>query len=445
MLIRMTVGNFKSFNEKTELVMVSSSKIRKNGAHVKELHGAKVLKYAAVYGANAAGKSNLIDVFRFIQQVLSQGLTISTSSLYCRNDEANRKRSSVFELQFSCAGKVFAYGFRAILSERRIEEEWLYELSASAPSELLVRDASAPGSISSDAMRTEQDSVRFKTYAADFAGEVGRLFLDELNRSKRYDPGSSFEVFGQAYAWIMQSIVTVRPTQPLRDARYLMSGEGVSRVGRLLASFDTGISELYQERISLEAFSEAVTEQYVDELRDDVDARLRANPNGKIRGGLQTSDGFYFFDIDSDGLSNISMLRMRHRNVAGPFDYREESDGTKRLLDMLNILLRTDDDVVFVVDELERSLHPMLVRRFLELFMEQNEKSSRQLVFTTHEASIMDQGLFRRDEIWFVDRNDRGDSRLYSLDRFKERFDKDIAKAYLDGRYGAVPVFSDLA
>lgn len=87
----------------------------------------------------------------------------------------------------------------------------------------------------------------------------------------------------------------------------------------------------------------------------------------------------------------------------------------------------------------------MLVRRFLELFMERNEQLSCQLVFSTHEASIMDQELFRRDEIWFVDRNDRGDSRLYSLDRFKERFDKDIAKAYLDGRYGAVPAFSDLS
>jgi AAA15 family ATPase/GTPase len=85
----------------------------------------------------------------------------------------------------------------------------------------------------------------------------------------------------------------------------------------------------------------------------------------------------------------------------------------------------------------------MLLKRFLELFMEHNEDGSRQMVFSTHESSIMSQELFRRDEIWFVDRSEDGNSRLYSLDRFKDRFDKDIAKAYLDGRYGAIPVFSD--
>jgi AAA15 family ATPase/GTPase len=129
--------------------------------------------------------------------------------------------------------------------------------------------------------------------------------------------------------------------------------------------------------------------------------------------------------------------------VASLFDFKEESDGTKRLFDLMNILLTEEDDVVYVVDELERSLHPMLLKRFLELFMEHNEDGSRQMVFSTHESSIMSQELFRRDEIWFVDRSEDGNSRLYSLDRFKDRFDKDIAKAYLDGRYGAIPVFSD--
>ncbi len=103
------------------------------------------------------------------------------------------------------------------------------------------------------------------------------------------------------------------------------------------------------------------------------------------------------------------------------------------------------EDVVYIVDELERSLHPKLTERFLELFSERHKEHKIQLIFTTHEASIMDQQLFRRDEIWFVERNEENNSRIYSLDRFKERYDKKLSKAYLEGRYGAIPVFKRFA
>ena len=106
------------------------------------------------------------------------------------------------------------------------------------------------------------------------------------------------------------------------------------------------------------------------------------------------------------------------------------------------MLLTKDEDMVFVVDELERSLHPKLTSQFLDLFDELHANDKIQLIFTTHESSIMDQNLFRRDEIWFIERDDKNLSKLYSLDRFKERYDKKLSKAYLEGRYGAIPVFS---
>ena len=114
------------------------------------------------------------------------------------------------------------------------------------------------------------------------------------------------------------------------------------------------------------------------------------------------------------------------------------------VFDLLDILLSKDDDVLFVIDELERSLHPMLTRRFLELFNERRDTQRTQLLFTTHEDAIMCQELLRRDEIWFVERNAANNSVIYSLDRFKQRYDKKLAKAYMEGRYGAIPVFSSL-
>ena len=441
MLIRATVENYKSFKEPTELVMISSSKIRRKEEHVWRLNGAKVLKYAAVYGANAAGKSNLIDLFAFVQQVLKEGLGVSFGSHYCRNDEANRTRKSTFELQFTAGGHVFAYGFSAILSEMKIIEEWLYELHGDRSTPLLVVDASSDDPITSSVDFSSRDEGRFLTYADDFDAGTGVLFLSELNRSKRYASDSAFQVFVDAYRWLTENIVVVTPTGLARDAKYLLSARGMDRAGKLLSSFDTGVSGVCSEAITPEAFADVAGEQSMEQILSDANSKLRGLGGGMIRGCLQTRDGFFFFDISADGISNVSALRLRHGGVASLFDFREESDGTRRLFDLMGMLLDTVEDTVYVVDELERSLHPMLVRRFLELFMESNAEGSNQIVFSSHEASIMDQELFRRDEIWFVDRGANGNSRLYSLDRFKDRFDKDIAKAYLEGRYGAVPAF----
>ena len=124
------------------------------------------------------------------------------------------------------------------------------------------------------------------------------------------------------------------------------------------------------------------------------------------------------------------------------FRFEDESDGTRRLFDLIDILLNQKEDVVYIVDELERSLHPKLTEHYLELFSKFHENHRNQLIFTTHESCIMKQSLFRRDEIWFIERNIDNASTIYSLDRFKERYDKQLSKAYLEGRYGAIPVFS---
>lgn len=106
------------------------------------------------------------------------------------------------------------------------------------------------------------------------------------------------------------------------------------------------------------------------------------------------------------------------------FEFCEESDGTKRVFDFLDILLNKNQNSVYVIDEMERSLHPNLFNRLIELLNEYQKQSNIQVIFTTHESSIMKQDLFRRDQIWFIERNKDNDSRIYSLDTFNERFDK---------------------
>ena len=123
------------------------------------------------------------------------------------------------------------------------------------------------------------------------------------------------------------------------------------------------------------------------------------------------------------------------------FDFDEESDGTIRILDLAEILLTDETNKVYFIDELDRCLHPQLTCQFIKEFLEHAKKSNNQLIVTTHESRLLDLEILRRDEIWFADKK-AGETSLYSLEEFCERFDKKIDKAYLDGRYGGIPILN---
>jgi AAA15 family ATPase/GTPase len=128
-----------------------------------------------------------------------------------------------------------------------------------------------------------------------------------------------------------------------------------------------------------------------------------------------------------------------------PFTLQDESDGTLRIFDLAEVLLANPDNKVFIIDELDRCLHPSLTLQFIRLFLKEAScpTFTNQLIVTTHESRLMDLDILRRDEIWFT-KKDKGISSLYSLEDYNERFDKVIDKAYLNGRYGGIPVFDSV-
>ena len=129
MLIKISVENFKSFDQKEELSMISSSKMQGNKNHRMKIKQTQLLKHAVVYGANASGKSNLVAAFNFIKATLLGGLPVESVNDFCRSKQTNKTRESTFELQFTVGDTFYAYGFSAILSQRKITEEWLFELT----------------------------------------------------------------------------------------------------------------------------------------------------------------------------------------------------------------------------------------------------------------------------------------------------------------------------
>lgn len=442
MLIKLSVENFKSFDQKEELSMVSSSKMQGNKNHRMKIKQTQLLKNAVVYGANASGKSNLVTAFAFIKKTLMEGLPVGSANDFCRNKEANKERESVFELQFTVGDTFYAYGFSAILSQRKITEEWLYELMQDGGAhQLFIREGNNAPVLGGDVRLSTAEKSRFTVYSEDFIDQDTRLFLTEMNRGKKYARNSRLLFFPESFSWIMNNIIVINPNIGISNTEAYYNDESLENISKLIQTFDTGITDLKTRQITVDEMSKMIPVEVVQNIFSQLKIQMQMTNMPGIQMTWRVEGGFFNIRIQGNLEPEITTLVLKHGKSVFDFSFVEESDGTKRLFDLIDMLLTERPDTVFVVDELERSLHPKLTEHFLKLFMEAHDGVRMQLVFTTHEDTIMDQSLFRRDEIWFVERNADNTSKIYSLDRFKERYDKKLSKAYLEGRYGAIPVF----
>ena len=442
MLIRLSVENFKSFDQKEELSMVSSSKIQKNKDHRVKIKQTNLLKNAVIYGANASGKSNLVSVFAFIKTTLMEGLPVDSVNYFCRNREENRERESVFELQFTVGDMFFAYGFSAVLSKRRITEEWLYELMQDGNAHnLFLRTGSDAPKLGDGVKPTTAERNRFDVYSEDFAGHDAQLFLSEMNRTKKIAGDSKLKFFSLVFNWMLNNIIVINPSIGISNTDAYYSEESLENISRLIQTFDTGVSDIRTKEITVDEMGKMVPAEVLSGIFASLKRQMQMTNLPQIQMTWRLEGGFFNIRLKENSEPEITTLILKHGKSVFDFSFSEESDGTKRLFDLVDMLMTDRPDTLFVVDELERSLHPKLTQHFLKLFMEAHADARMQIMFTTHEDTIMDQELFRRDEIWFIERNADNASQIYSLDRFKERYDKKLSKAYLEGRYGAIPVF----
>lgn len=444
MLTKIIVENFKSFNKQTELTMVSSSKIRAKLEHrIKVGSNTRLLKHAVIYGGNASGKSNLVDFFLFFKSTLKNGLPVWGTKCFCRNEKENEKRNSVFEIQMEIDGKFYAYGFSAILADRWMTGEWLYELYQNGGSKCVFeREERSEPLLDSSVTLLKDEYSRFETYASDFEDNIADLFLAEMNHGKKILKDSKLQVFKKVYNWLMSHIMIITPNSRVTDFKYYYENDSLTLINNLISTFDTGVSNVRIEEIDSNDLAKMLPKPVLDDVMEKIKNNLTESDKRSFRMSGRSDTAFFNIEFNGSEEHKITTIKLRHGKTLYDFDFEDESDGTRRLFDLIDMLLMKEDDVVYIVDELERSLHPKLTEHFLELFDERHKNHKIQLIFTTHEASIMDQELFRRDEIWFIERNAENNSKIYSLDNFKERYDKKLSKAYLEGRYGAIPVFN---
>lgn len=449
MLIRFSVKNFRSFGQNDmTLNMVSSSKIQKHRDHIcKTDLPIKILRNAVIYGANAAGKSNLVKaLYFFVESVKNGGLPNGISKEFCRTCQDNAHEETIFDIQIEVDGRCFDYGFSCLLESSSIKSEWLYLLKERKDSERLFERNTESG-INLFVNEDDDDIKRFEVYRDDFVNSVGlassKLFLSNLNDGKSFSGESSLGFFSQVYKWF-ESNVRIFSVGMLSPNWNFYLESSLEDVGELLASFDTGITGLKKVSVPIDELSNHVPSALLIDLKRAFDQAEVADEKRVLGATVRSEDLFFGLSKNAKGEIEATMMKIHHGRSPFEYDYGDESDGTKRLFDFVDLILDSHEDTTYIVDELSLSLHPLLTQHIIELFNKAHKDDECQLIFTTHENDIMSFDYFRRDEIWFVERNSEGESVLYPLDKFVDtvRSDTRASKNYMEGRYGGIPVLS---
>lgn len=452
MLIRFNVKNFLSFSErengKSEEFSMLAGKVRNKKTHMYENEKIKLLKFAAIYGANAAGKSNLVKAMDYMRSIVLSGLPKGHTDMYCKIDETNKEKESYFELEIMLEEKYYAYGFEVILNQSKFVSEWLIELTSDNKEKLIFSRDIKNGVFEFGSSLQEKGLIeKLEVYAEDIQEDDSILLLSAMNKNKKtlYQQYSNASILQDVYVWISENLDINYPNRPISDYSYMAKTENVEEVCRIISAFGTGITGFQMVEVAPEKVLADIPKEIRDEMISEVETKIsemKSNERLKEIGIIMRSAAdFFILRVNDKEEVTCKTIKFSHGKDNVLFNISEESDGTVRILDLLEVLL-SGEGKTFVIDELDRCLHPSMTYQFVDTFLQSAEKRKIQLIVTTHESRLLDFDLLRRDEIWFVNKRKSGESDIYSLEEYNTRFDQKIDKAYLEGRYGGVPVFS---
>ena len=411
MLIQFAVANYRSIKDEAVLSLVAGLGMehRERNVRVSRMGGPRampLLRSAAVYGANAAGKTNLIRALAAMRTIVvnSSQANAELPATPFLLDAEHKAQPTRFEIACVADGVRYQYGFSA--TREVVVGEWLHAWPRGRPQLWFER-------------RRAEDGVQTFEFGGKLLGDrqVWRratrdnaLFLSTaatLNSAQLHP----------LYDWFKTRlrVVDIDGWNPLYSAR-CGQGERKAAVLGFLQAADLAVSDL---NVVDREFTE-------DMIPDEVPPVIR-------KGMKRASAG-----------EDVPEIHLVHQDPTGrpvELDLRDESDGTQKMFALAGPWVDVlEKGHVVVVDELHDNLHPTLVRHLVERFHDPALGSDAQLVFTTHDTSILSQDVFRRDQIWFCERNERHETTLVPLSDFRPRKGlENLERGYLAGRYGAVP------
>ncbi len=423
MLIEFSVANFRSIRERQTLSLVASNRVKGLPDNLLKpdlpgLSNTKLLKSAAIYGPNASGKSSLFQAGRFMQSFVC-GSAVDrkpgeqTGVVPFRLDAHSASEPTEFEVLFVHEGSRYQYGFT--LNKERVLEEWLMAYPRGRAQNWFHR--------SFDEASSEYDwdfsSTHFKGDKHRLSGQTrpNALFLSTGAQWDHPQLGSLYEWFRFHFRFLDLSQVNP-PSGPAISLSLLEGREELrDAVRSLIRHADPSIVDYEIERTNWEDGD--LANNLLPAVRKELLKQVEGAPLFKLH-------------VLHQGLEMSEAVR---------FGAEEESTGTLKYFSLLGpwIDVLGHGYTVFV-DEIGASMHPLLVRSLVEaLHLEKVNQQGAQLVFTTHDTTLLDKELLRRDQVWFMEKDQHNTTKLYPLLDFKPRNDEALQKGYLAGRYGALP------
>ena len=373
-------------------------------------------------------------------------MTFKFSEDFCKNKAENKEKESLFELEFSVGDKFYAYGFSLILSQGKIIEEYLYELLEDGSSKnIFIRDFDSKVTLGDGIKLNQAELNRFKVYSEDFLDQKEELFLTYINNDKKFNEKSGFLVFKNVYDWLINNIIVIPNYEGFLNIDAYSDENSLEKIRSLIRSLDFGISEINLKQISINELHNEVSSEEFSRFFKTLNQRFKNLVSKCEQLIWKINNGLYLVKLFPHEEPNIITIVLKHDNSSFDFSFASESEGTKRFLLLVNLLLINNDDLIFAMDEIDRSWHPKLTQRFLELFMKANQDKRILILCSTYENFILSDDFFCKDEIIFTKKDSKNSTIIYPLDRFKEGVDNLLGEAYLDGRFGAIPKFSQFS
>ncbi|MBU1052484.1 MAG: AAA family ATPase [Proteobacteria bacterium] len=421
MLIEISVTNFKSIQTKQTLSLMAStaSELRnQNTFPIFEQDTPRLLRSAAIYGPNASGKTNFIEAIEFIKDFVvesskegQEGKPVDVKPFLF--DYHNRNKPSEFEILFMQDGIRYQYGFA--VNRTHVTHEWLIAYPEGRPQRWFEREFNI-------------DEKSYSWYfGSKFKGH--KIVLQEATRTNALFLSTSVQLNNDQlkpiYNWFYQElhvITSVAGLPPTYSTAMCRTDEGRRRILKFLNAADLSIADIKVEmkKFDSTALPSDMPEPIKDLIRKDLD-------------GTEIPDLKFLHSV-----KNTAELV--------PLDDDDESVGTRKLFAIsgpwLDIL---DNGHVLIVDEMNNSMHPLMVRFLIGLINNpESNKHNAQVIFSTHDTSVLDNDLFRRDQIWFTEKDSANSTKLYPLSDFTPRKGEALEKGYLKGRYGALPYIGEM-
>ncbi|EAJ0326318.1 ATP-binding protein [Campylobacter lari] len=431
MLIEFRVENFLSIQDEQVLSMVASSDNTFLNSHVSNNGKLRLLKSSVVYGANAAGKSNIIKALKTMKTIVISSATkqrgdeLSVTPFLLGNED---NKPTKFEIIFIQDNKKYQYGF--ILNSEKILEEWL-----------LTFDENDAEQNWFERIYNKKEEKYVYSFGEKFlADEIYRqlwkdstrdnaLFLSvviQLNNEQLKPVFDFFDLklqIANSNGWGNGKSITIneyKKDKELVDSFFKIADLDIEGVE--IKTSDIDENSLLP---NLQILAQEVKEKIIKEIKN-----IQELKNAKI-------------------LEDISFMHLSQNNQIKFLNFKDESDGTQKFFNLIGIWIKSlKRGNILIIDELNTHLHPLMTKFLVNLFHNEGlNKSNAQLIFTTHDTSILNQDIFRRDQIWFCEKQNKA-TKLYPLSDFEEseeRRDKtNLENDYLLGRFGALPYFKEI-